>query len=61
MAVLAVLLEQSLAAGDRLVVVSQSTAALDLVQVRLAWAAGGGQLGSGLRAAVLPVPARLDL
>ena len=37
MAVLGVLLQQSIAvAGDRVVVVSQSTAALDLVQVRAA-------------------------
>lgn len=36
MAALGVLLQQSIAgAGDRVVVVSQSTAALDLVQVRL--------------------------
>ena len=36
MAALGVLLQQSIAgAGDRVVVVSQSTAALDLVQVKL--------------------------
>ena len=42
MAVLDVLLQESLGVGDRLVVVSQSTAALDLVQVGAGWGVGGG-------------------
>ena len=45
MAVLDVLLQESLGVGDRLVVVSQSTAALDLVQVGAGWGVGGGGRG----------------